>query len=240
MATYTQVPISETEEQGLSYSIAKPHRLSIPWSTSSIIAVLSLLFNVVLVILWLRSKEVGGLCREAVYSPVDVGLNYSPTTFHSSFGHNQSIFDEPPSPEVDAAWEALYSHAGISLTKEEAVKLPNNTWPIHGASKEEGYLGALYVFHELHCLDLIRQSLYGSHYNITFNDSIIRYCLSGLRQSVMCSADTSVIVWQWSDAHNKAMERTDILHSCKNFTKIQEWVRSRYVDVNGLNLTSYH
>ena len=67
MATYTQVPNSETEEQELSYSISKPHRLSIPWSTSSIIAVISLLFNVVLVIVWFRSKEAGGLCRGAVY-----------------------------------------------------------------------------------------------------------------------------------------------------------------------------
>ena len=75
---------------------------------------------------------------------------------------------------------------------------------------------------------------------MTFDDSIIRYCLSGLRQSVMCSADTSVIVWQWSDAYNKVVERSDILHSCKNFTEIQEWVRSRYVDVSSLNFTSYH
>ena len=88
--------------------------------------------------------------------------------------------------------------------------------------------------------DLIRQTLYGSHYNITFDDSTIRYCLSGLRQSVMCSADTSVLVWQWSDAYNQVMERSDILHSCKNFTKIQEWVRSRYVDIDSLDFTSYH
>ena len=48
----------------------------------------------------------------------------------------------------------ILKDAGIRLTKEEAAKLPNTTWPIHGlgASKEEGYLGALYVFHELHCL----------------------------------------------------------------------------------------
>ena len=46
----------------------------------------------------------------------------------------------------------IFEEAGIRLTKEEATKLPNNTWRIHGASKEEGYLGALYVFHELHCL----------------------------------------------------------------------------------------
>ena len=126
--TYTKVPNSEIEEQGSSYSIAKPHRLSIPWSACLIITVLSLLFNVVLVIVWLRSKEVGGLCREAVYcgfislslmyahlcvtlAPVDVGLEKSPTKFHSFYVHNKSIFDMPPSPEVDAAWEALYTRS---------------------------------------------------------------------------------------------------------------------------------
>ena len=111
------------------------------------------------------------------------------------------------------------------------------------------------MFHELHCLvslhledifithvaqDIIRQRLYASHYNTTYDDSLIGYCLSGLRQSVMCSADTSVVVWQWSDAYDQAMERTDILHSCKNFTKIQDWVSSRFVDVTALDLTSHH
>ena len=129
MITYSQVPTSATEELGLSYSIAKPHRLSIPWSTSSIITVLSLLLNLVLVIVWLRSKEVVGLCHGPVYcefihicqlnvcsslatlAPVDVGLENSPTKFQSFYVHNQSVFDMPPSPEVDAAWEALYSRS---------------------------------------------------------------------------------------------------------------------------------
>jgi len=232
--TYTQVPNSEIEGEGLSYPLAKPHRL---WSPYSIITILSLLLNVALVVTgWFRWKEVGGSCGEVLYSPVNVGLEKSPTKFHSFYVQNKSVLDMSPSPEVDAAWEALYARAGIRLTKEEATKLPNNTWPIHGAS--EGYLGALYVFHELHCLDIIRQTLYASHYNITFDDSIIRYCLSGLRQSVMCSADTSVVVWKWSDAYHQAVERTDILHSCKNFTKIQDWVNSRSVNMESLDLTS--
>ena len=61
--TYTQVPNCEIQEQALS----RPHHLSIPWSTSSITAVLSLLFNVVLVTVLLRSNGGGGLCREVLY-----------------------------------------------------------------------------------------------------------------------------------------------------------------------------
>ena len=70
MTTYAQleVPNSESETEEIGFSTAKPaHRFSIPWSASSIITVLSLLFNLVLVIIVLRSKEVGGLCRGAIY-----------------------------------------------------------------------------------------------------------------------------------------------------------------------------
>ena len=128
LTTYTQVPNFEIEDHVLSSYSSPKHRLSIPCSISSIITVLSLLFNVVLVIVWLRSKEVGESCREAVYcefislslmcahpcvtlAPVDVGRENSPTKFHSFYGHNQSVFDMPPSSEVDAAWEDLYARS---------------------------------------------------------------------------------------------------------------------------------
>ena len=44
-------------------------------------------------------------------APVNVVLENSPTKFHSSSVRDRSIFDMPPSPEVDAAWEALYSRS---------------------------------------------------------------------------------------------------------------------------------
>jgi hypothetical protein len=125
--TYTQVPNSEIEAQESSYPIARPYCLSIPWSLHLVVTTLSLLFNVVLVTGWLTWKD-GGLCREALYcefmslssmcthphvtlAPVDVGLENSPTKFQSFYVQNQSIFDMPPSPEVDAAWEALYARS---------------------------------------------------------------------------------------------------------------------------------
>lgn len=99
-------------------------------------------------------------------APVNAGLGNLPIKFHSFYVQNRSLFDMPPSPEVDDAWQALYDsscqfltgvpfgsyvlEAAIRLTKDEAAKLPNTTLPIQGASG--GYLGALYVFHQLHCL----------------------------------------------------------------------------------------
>ena len=52
--------------------------------------------------------------------------------------------------------------------------------------------------------DALRQSLpYHIQYTTT-RYQLARYCPSGLRQSLICSADTSlIIVWQWSDAYNQ-------------------------------------
>jgi hypothetical protein len=63
---------------------------------------------------YIVSSLLSALCVLTPYvtlAPVDVGLENSPTKFHSFYVHNQSVFDMPPSPEVDAAWEALYSRS---------------------------------------------------------------------------------------------------------------------------------
>jgi len=45
-----------------------------------------------------------------------------------------------------------------SITPHEASKLPNKTVKIPG--QENQYLIQLEVFHQIHCLDLIRKALY--------------------------------------------------------------------------------
>ena len=62
-------------------------------------------------ILWVHFSQFSVRSPYVTLAPVDVGLENSPTKFHSFYVHNQSVFDMPPSPEVDDAWEALYSRS---------------------------------------------------------------------------------------------------------------------------------
>ncbi|KAF8885542.1 hypothetical protein CPB84DRAFT_1685410, partial [Gymnopilus junonius] len=57
----------------------------------------------------------------------------------------------------------------------------------------------------------------------------IGYCLDSIRQSLMCSADISVMVWQWSDALQKTVEYGDVAHVCRRFDKIQEWAKDHQI-----------
>ncbi|KAF7340040.1 hypothetical protein MVEN_01922000 [Mycena venus] len=163
-------------------------------------------------------------------APAQDVLEYKSVKFHSGFGPDLPIYDQPPSEEVDKAWEGLYEFAYSKIPRNQAVRLTNKTYPILG-DKPATYMLALDVFHELHCLDEIRKAMYPEHYPHTtegINTNHMRHCLSSLRQSIMCTADISTIVWQWSEKSKAAKERSDILHTCRDFGKIQEWGKKHF------------
>jgi len=56
------------------------------------------------------------------------------------------------------------------------------------------------------------------------------HCISSLRQSLMCSADVTPIVWQWSERSKKVFERSDVVHTCRRFDKIQDWAQEHFLD----------
>jgi hypothetical protein len=133
------------------------------------------------------------------------------------------------------------SDAASRVPKSEVVKMTNSTWPV---LREEGnYVIALEVFHQLHCLvrpefislvfspitrchqDMLRQNLHPG-YNYTVRSKVhLRHCIGAIRQALMCSADISPIVWQWSAKYEQAEQRDDILHTCRDFDKIQGWAK---------------
>ncbi|KIJ30118.1 hypothetical protein M422DRAFT_187544, partial [Sphaerobolus stellatus SS14] len=170
-------------------------------------------------------------------APAIEALEYQAVKFYDGYdyyGHKLPVYEQPPSDEVDKAWANLYKTGAVKITKSQASQLTNKTWPITGDT--ENYFVAFEIFHQLHCLDVLRQAAYRDHYNETESPATLRHCLAGLRQGIMCSVDISPIVWQWSDHYNKAMERVDTIHSCRNFERFQEWVSLHALDIETINL----
>jgi hypothetical protein len=131
--------------------------------------------------------------------------------------------------------------AETKISKSDAMRMPNRTWPL---GRYPGhYMTALDVFHQLHCLvcslrawikfralidvsqDTLRQQIHrGLRYNYTrVPISHARHCIGAIRQALMCSADISPIAWQWSEEHQTAQQRDDIVHVCRDFDQIRDW-----------------
>ncbi|KAF8175491.1 hypothetical protein K438DRAFT_1979715 [Mycena galopus ATCC 62051] len=103
--------------------------------------------------------------------------------------------------------------------------MTNATWPV--LHEKGNYVIALEVFHQLHCLDVLRQQLHPGHNYTVWSPVHLRHCVGAIRQALMCYADISPIVWQWSTRYNEAEQRDDILHTCRDFSRIQDWARER-------------
>lgn len=134
------------------------------------------------------------------------------------------------------------------ITAEEAKLLPNKTAP-EPESEGTGYLVILNVFHDLHCLDSIRHSMWyflEEQWNSTYNpytlfdspmDALferggkgmsvdhVDHCIDVLRQSTQCNADITPNVYQYSAKVNKIMARGTVVHECRNFDRINDWAK---------------
>ncbi|KAK7029391.1 hypothetical protein VNI00_014645 [Paramarasmius palmivorus] len=191
----------------------------------SLLLVLGLMFFVV------KKVPSDDVCSRVLYSPALDVVEPQIKVFHVGFPGDLSPFQIPSSPALDDAWEELYGFGISRITKNQAARLPNKTQPIPG--DEEYYIAELDVFHNLHCLNMVRKALDPAYYpewNTTANEKSaqhVSHCIDWIRQSIMCHADTSVIVWQWEDWINSSIVKGDIAHTCRNFEKIQDWAKER-------------
>lgn len=130
---------------------------------------------------------------------------------------------------------------GISkITKEESLKLSIPTLSIPGT---EDYLIELDVWHQLHCLNDLREVLYPEVYGgldaLKFPNGTINrdtdmfrhwdHCVDSLRQTLMCHADVSPNSFHVNVPQSSGIfPRLATSHTCRNFTKLQEWSREHW------------
>lgn len=117
---------------------------------------------------WLASSwrpfNADGFCARHTshYSPLlnDVDIKYSMVDYNGSFFH-PTVYRGDPSPEVDAAWEALgVDYRALAVPEAEALKSGIEQDQVRIRAKYGGgYPANVEGLHHLHCLNLMRQSL---------------------------------------------------------------------------------
>ncbi|CAG8948660.1 hypothetical protein HYFRA_00001780 [Hymenoscyphus fraxineus] len=152
---------------------------------------------------------------------------------------NHSKYVGPPSDQsIDESWIELLDPMYIRVQRSELERNGRTSVSLGRNGKEpESFLAWLGVFHELHCVKLLRQWKYKSHYfpNITANEadnleSHTDHCLDRIRAAFMCHPDTSSLVtFNWSNNQQPVVNGTKTLHSCINWKELIESTRTRAV-----------
>ena len=140
-------------------------------------------------------------------------------------------FRGPPRPELDNAWHDLVKNSNIRVTADELRRINRTSVQLSDGSGE--YMAELNVYHQLHCLKVLRQALDPEYYDLPpqHKSEHLDHCLDNLRQLVMCKADVSLQTYDWLDNNPRPFANFVIEHDCYNFDAIDDWAEQRAFDI---------
>ncbi|EFQ24893.1 uncharacterized protein GLRG_00037, partial [Colletotrichum graminicola M1.001] len=119
-------------------------------------------------------------------------------------------------------------------------------------SPTSGYVGVIEVFHQLHCINVLRQYAWKDSYPEGLLPTLLKYnspevarqhadhCIETLRQAVTCNSDvTPFLIYQKEPSPGGGRgldEDFGAFHKCRRFDKLLDWVNENGVVVTWSNI----
>ncbi|EXU99302.1 DUF3328 domain protein [Metarhizium robertsii] len=183
-------------------------------------------------------------CTQSVRLPhsdwIADGIEWEVRTYDDKFG-NHGPFRGEPRPELDEAWATF-------LFTDYTIRVPVPGWrnasspnTILTEFEDEtgGIMGTFSFLHNLHCLKIIRQYMLSDYYSATAEmfkpgpgqpiRTHIDHCIDILRQSELCHADTSLMIFEWQEHARIPINLHGAKHICANPDKLNRWLEAHTV-----------
>lgn len=128
--------------------------------------------------------------------------------------------------DAEEEWESVFP-SGYSL----------GTVPLNITSQQSSLMTVPSLYNELWCLNHLRQIYIDPGWkDDQCKDRKVHRCLNLVRQAILCSADTSlepVVLVKLSHGTERATTGIDVLHVCRDWTKVREATERRYQQSQG-------
>ncbi|TAQ91306.1 hypothetical protein B7494_g277 [Chlorociboria aeruginascens] len=178
----------------------------------------------------------------SAYSPAAKAIQYQTVKFNNTMGEGSPYVGK--GPDVDKAWDAISYDIGdqmISEAEMDIIGMPKSHVKVkHPKTGVEGWRVGLEVFHQLHCVNLLRQVTYKDYYydksgDIAEGAEILQmhtdHCLEILRLNIQCNADIGVFTLYTLPGDPVPWPELDSWHKCRNFDLVKEWALENSVGV---------
>ncbi|KAF2970829.1 hypothetical protein GQX73_g2785 [Xylaria multiplex] len=196
------------------------------------------------------------LISQAAPAIEDGVVEYYDTDFENEFAH-KTKFRGPPTPEIEAAWNQIWNLGGVEVPLDGPAQLgkPSENLVHINSDEKRGYSGMLEVFHQLHCLNLIRQYTWRDYYNdnlgewlnegdnhqfvdlnVSSHTSVgdrmhVDHCIETLRLQLMCNADlTPMLVLKDDSVALGSKADFNVHHKCRRWDRLVAWQRTHTTD----------
>ncbi|KAH8817056.1 hypothetical protein F5884DRAFT_242765 [Xylogone sp. PMI_703] len=224
-----------------NYDYLQPGRS--PWPTrltliNASICAVSLFCFVSSLILSIKSPSGSDTLRQTTfYSTVleDLKPTWAPNAFKSHpLSSSKSIFRQDPSEEVDAAWNRVTDMNAFIISSEDVRRLGKDPSLALKAPESWGYGSDAYLaevdgIHLVHCLDVLRKSLYHNYEHYFPNGSSISYhfhvahCQEILAHHLMCQPSVELITYNWVEHMLPPYPDYDMTKQCWDYEQLLEW-----------------
>lgn len=159
-------------------------------------------------------------------------------------GDNPSVAREMPNQAADLTWQEWEEARIIPVTKADilrlgknpntAFKLENSVWGLG----DDAYAANLDIYHQLHCLNTIREIAYGNYYNASMGNAHseeiyevhLNHCVDILVQALQCSGNVNLVTLHWQETQPDPMPDFSINRQCVAFDRLTEWRKEHSVD----------
>jgi hypothetical protein len=168
--------------------------------------------------------------------------------FNGALRDNTSIWRQPPSAEVDSAWDFI-STEGLELITVPSSAVLHSHKPLSKTIKapdswgygSDAYLAQIEVFHQIHCLNELRKNIHYDHYYGAASppDELHRahvgHCIHMILQALTCAADVGVITHNWVRSEKvvepkvRVMPDFNVVKMCRDFDGLLDWAREKGV-----------
>jgi hypothetical protein len=186
-----------------------------------------------------------------IYSPASGAVESMIVRFNGTLDF-PSIYRGPPSPEIDAAWarvarDVLPTRMSLGeILKAGEVDSPSKVK--YPAQFDRDFMVSMEAPHQLHCLNFLRKATWPEYYRsteISFQDTpeVVRmhldHCIEMIRQGIMCTADVTMITWDWVQGLKTPYPNLNTRHQCRNYEKILDWSVKHAVHIDRSEVTRF-
>lgn len=244
-AQYSLVDGADDEDAKLLHSGAetRPHSKSrflhvSLWLIHGVLIFITLLFFM----LWAWAPS----SRDDIflYSPANEAIESKGIVRLNGSWDRQSVYRGSPSPDLEVAWDRVSLDARLmDMTLEQLLKTGEEPAPSMTTYTQEyggNYMATIEVIHQLHCINMVRQSSWGDHYTANDPDFLnspgawrihLDHCIEILRQVIMCRSDVTMVTYNWVEGLDNPYPNFNVPHQCRDFEKILDWVEDHRIHI---------
>ncbi|KAI9776101.1 MAG: hypothetical protein M1839_000614 [Geoglossum umbratile] len=236
----------EKEEYGVEDARLGKRSLSMTrWSLPASLLLFALSILLLIAARSIRPSDNQCARQLSVWSPGLDAVEYIEYDLENKFDE-PSIYRGPPTPARDKAWTELWQFGGVRIPPEK-MHLLNRTlgeedWRMI-PDEAGGYVALLDVFHQIHCLDLVRMYTWllagnyappgqgtatrvevpsGLRAGDVGNRMHVDHCIETLRKTLMCHGDVTPFL-TIEDPKSPIGHKADfnVHQKCRDFGKIK-------------------